>query len=105
MSAIELGIAHGGWCPRGRRAEDGSIPAQYELRETDSASYDVRTESNITDSDGNKFLDAFALTIRLEPGSSQIICDLDFLASFSDSKEEIEKQQQAYEGRRKEGIY
>ena len=39
-----------------------------------------------------KFLDAFALTIRLEPGSSQIICNLDFLASFSGSKEEIEKQ-------------
>jgi hypothetical protein len=36
-AAIVLGIEHGGWCPRGRRAEDGIIPARYEQRETDSA--------------------------------------------------------------------
>jgi len=35
--AISRGVLHGGWCPKGRRAEDGAIPPHYELQETDSA--------------------------------------------------------------------
>lgn len=50
-AAIELGIEHGGWCPLGRRAEDGVIPAQYRLRETDSTHYAARTERNVLESD------------------------------------------------------
>ena len=46
-----LGIPHGGWCPRGRIAEDGRIPEQYELQETDSPDYTVRTEKNVRESD------------------------------------------------------
>ncbi|MGH7992566.1 MAG: YpsA SLOG family protein, partial [Limisphaerales bacterium] len=38
--AIRHGFEHGGWCPRGRLAEDGVIPPIYRLRETDSAEYD-----------------------------------------------------------------
>jgi hypothetical protein len=49
--AIELGIPHGGWCPSGRLAEDGPIPDRYQLKETDSAEYPVRTERNVLDSD------------------------------------------------------
>jgi hypothetical protein len=49
--AIELGIPHGGWCPKGRRAEDGVIPDCYQLQETDSPEYDVRTEANVLASD------------------------------------------------------
>ena len=49
--AIRHGYAHGGWCPRGRLAEDGVIPPIYQLRETDSADYDERTEKNVLDSD------------------------------------------------------
>jgi hypothetical protein len=49
--ALELGIAHGGWCPRGRLAEDGAIPERYELRETPSRRYAQRTEWNVRDSD------------------------------------------------------
>jgi len=36
--AIENGLKHGGWCPKGRRAEDGRIPARYELKETQATS-------------------------------------------------------------------
>ena len=50
--AMQLGLPHGGWCPRGRRAEDGPIPARYALRETRSPAYKVRTERNVLDSDG-----------------------------------------------------
>lgn len=50
--ARSLEIPHGGWCPRGRLAEDGTIPPQYELVETRSPQYRVRTEQNVIDSDG-----------------------------------------------------
>jgi hypothetical protein len=50
-AAIQLGIPHGGWCPKGRKAEDGVIPAIYLLVETDSADYRIRTEKNVVDSD------------------------------------------------------
>ena len=50
--AQELGVPCGGWCPRGRRAEDGPIPESYPLRETPSASYPERTAWNVRDSDG-----------------------------------------------------
>lgn len=49
--AIENYLPHGGWCPRGRRAEDGAIDEQYQLEETDSPSYQVRTQRNVEDSD------------------------------------------------------
>lgn len=69
--AIALGIAHGGWCPKGRKAEDGVIPAGYRLEETPTAEYRQRTEWNVRDSDGTLILTrgsptgGTALTIRL----------------------------------------
>lgn len=51
-AAIELGLEHGGWCPRGRRAEDGVIPPRYRLREHPSPRYAARTDANVRDSDG-----------------------------------------------------
>ncbi len=50
--AIGHGIKHGGWCPKGRRAEDGAIDARYQLKETPSANFVQRTEWNTRDSDG-----------------------------------------------------
>jgi len=32
--AIRNGLPHQGWCPRGRKAEDGVISGQYRLKET-----------------------------------------------------------------------
>jgi predicted Rossmann fold nucleotide-binding protein DprA/Smf involved in DNA uptake len=49
--ALELGIACGGWCPRGRRAEDGVIPEVYPLQETSSEEYAPRTTRNVLDAD------------------------------------------------------
>lgn len=51
-AALQLGFDCGGWCPLGRRAEDGPIDPRYPLTESDSPRYDVRTEQNIIDSDG-----------------------------------------------------
>lgn len=46
-AAADLGIRRGGWCPLGRRAEDGRIPAEYPMLETDSSDYPDRTRRNI----------------------------------------------------------
>ena len=50
--ALELGLPCGGWCPKGRKAEDGPIPSRYPLQETLSDDYAQRTEWNVRDSDG-----------------------------------------------------
>ncbi len=55
-AAIHSGIPHGGWCPEGRRAEDGKIPDRYDLRENESRNYAVRTRQNVKDSDGTLIL-------------------------------------------------
>jgi hypothetical protein len=55
-AALALNIPCGGWCPKGRKAEDGPIPERYPLQETSSADYRVRTEKNVTDSDGTLIL-------------------------------------------------
>lgn len=47
-----LGLAVGGWCPKGRRAEDGRIPDCYPLVETPERNYQARTRRNIEDADG-----------------------------------------------------
>ena len=60
--AIRLGIPHEGWCPRGRRAEDGPLDACYKLRETPSLKYDQRTRWNVRDSDAT-----LVVTIRPKP--------------------------------------
>jgi len=54
--ALALNIPCGGWCPRGRRAEDGRIPDRYPLQETVSSSYSGRTVQNVIDSDGTLIL-------------------------------------------------
>ena len=47
--AIAHLIPHGGWCPRGRTANDGPLPAHYCLQETESAGYSQRTRMNVRD--------------------------------------------------------
>jgi len=49
--ALALGMNCGGWCPAGRRAEDGAIPDFYPLKETPGRDYAQRTEWNVRDSD------------------------------------------------------
>lgn len=49
--ALVNGIDHGGWCPKGRRAEDGPLDEMYLLDETPRKDYRQRTEWNVRDSD------------------------------------------------------
>ena len=73
--AIEQGIPHGGWCPRGRKTEDGELPDCYRLKETPTAGYLQRTEWNVRDSDATLI---FTLDDRLDGGSKRT-------AAFADS--------------------
>lgn len=50
-AAIACGVPHGGWCPKGRRSEDGVIPDRYDLWETESNAYSVRTRMNVERAD------------------------------------------------------
>ena len=54
--AISRGIEHGGWVPRGRKAEDGPVPLIYRLTETKTSRYSERTRNNVLDSDGTLLL-------------------------------------------------
>ena len=64
--AIARGIAHEGWCPARRRAEDGPIDESYRLRETPGRGYITRTQWNIRDSDATAI---FSIAETLSGGS------------------------------------
>ena len=51
-AALEYCFPCGGWCPRGRRAEDGPLSERYPLRETKTTAYPARTAANVRASDG-----------------------------------------------------
>jgi hypothetical protein len=83
-AGLLLEIPHGGWCPRGRLAEDGPIPDHYRLTETASPDYQVRTEQNVLHSDATLILcrgeptGGSELTVRLarRHGKPHLIVDL-----------------------------
>jgi hypothetical protein len=64
--AIKRGIPHGGWCPKGRKAEGGTIDQRYQLVETPSDDYSQRTEWNVRDSDATAI---FSIRKELRGGS------------------------------------
>ena len=66
--AIVHGFTHGGWCPKGRRSEDGKIDPIYLLLETPTANYLQRTEWNVRDSDVTLI---FTLAEKLDGGSKR----------------------------------
>ncbi len=61
-AAIELGIACGGWCPKGRTSELGPIPDHYPLTETPSSDPAQRTEWNVRDADATLIIAPGKLT-------------------------------------------
>ena len=68
--ALEHGLPHGGWCPRGRKSEDGTIGERYKLKETPNADYVQRTEWNVRDSDGTV---VFSIATVLTGGSKKTL--------------------------------
>lgn len=88
-AARVLGIPINGWCPRGRKAEDGLIPHEYRLKETPSDQYSQRTRWNVRDSDGTLLLvfgvptGGTALTIKCAARSKKPYLVLDLNADSS----------------------
>ena len=68
--ALSAGIPHGGWCPKGRKAEDGPIPACYTLTESPSGNYLQRTEWNTRDAGGTV---VFTISPILSGGSKRTV--------------------------------
>lgn len=61
-ACLNLKFDCGGWCPAGRRAEDGPIPARYPLQETHSPFYEDRTRQNIESAEATLVLYNHKLT-------------------------------------------
>jgi hypothetical protein len=71
IGAALQGIKHGGWCPKGRLAEDGKIPAEFPLTETTSERYEDRTRLNVECADAT-----LVLTYEDEPsGGTKLTVD------------------------------
>lgn len=51
-AALQHHVPCGGYCPEGRKAEDGPIPARYPLEEIKGVGYKARTRQNVQESDG-----------------------------------------------------
>ena len=89
-AAIELGIPHGGWVPKGRLAEDGPISDKYQLKEMPTVSYDARTEQNVIDSDGTLIIShgelsggsAYTRKMAMKHGKPWYHADLNKLPTF-----------------------
>ena len=85
-AAIELGNPCGGWCPRGRAAEDGPIPQRYPLSQADGG-YVERTWRNIQESDGTLILhrgalgEGTALTLEICRDLGKPVCLVDAASS------------------------
>jgi hypothetical protein len=99
--ALKLGLPCGGWCPKGRRAEDGPIPERYPVLETSSLAYPRRTARNVRDSDGTLVLTCgrpdrgTALTLRLAQRYKKplLVLDLDEAPEPAEVRQWIEVQQ------------
>lgn len=84
-SALQAGIPIGGYCPKGRRAEDGTIPEKYPLIELESPESYYRTEKNVLDSDGTLIINKglisegtkLTLDFTVQYGKPSLVVQLD----------------------------
>jgi len=96
-AALALGIPCGGWCPRGRRAEDGTIPPRYPLRETSSSAYPERTEANVREADATLVLTrgkpqgGTALTVALTRRLGKACLVVDLVAEVEPDAEPVRR--------------
>ncbi len=51
QAALDRAQRCGGWCPEGRKAEDGKIPDRFPVTELKGGGYFERTRRNVIDSD------------------------------------------------------
>ncbi len=88
--AIQFNIPHGGWIPKGRKTEDGTLPEKYQQQEMPTASYSARTEKNVQDSDGTVIIShgkltggsAYTRKMAMKHGKPWFHADLNKLPTF-----------------------
>lgn len=84
-AALKAGIPVGGYCPKGRLAEDGIIPDIYPLQELESSESYYRTEQNVITSDATLILNKGILSqgtkltydFAVQNGKPRLIVQLD----------------------------
>ena len=90
--AIDLHIQCGGFCPKGRKSEDGIIPARYPLTETATEEYSERTELNVKWADATLVLvdqqpdKGTVLTIELCKAHNKALMQTDFSGTVNDTQ-------------------
>jgi len=97
--ARELQIPCGGYCPKGRLAEDGLIPEIYTLQETETEVYEERTRKNVEESDGTLVLTrgqptggtAYTIEVALTFGKPVWIVDLEKALSVQEVVEWMDR--------------
>lgn len=60
--AIDQNIPYGGWLPKGRITEDGTLSEKYHLQEMPTEDYAKRTQMNVLDADGTVIISHGFLT-------------------------------------------
>ncbi len=85
--AITFNIAHGGWVPKGRKAEDGPLPDIYQVTEMASSGYTDRTRQNVRDAHGTlvvsygKLSGGSKLTWEFAAQINKPVCHIDLLTT------------------------
>jgi hypothetical protein len=85
-SAIKFNIEHGGWVPKGRKTEQGALPAKYKMDEMKTSDYPSRTRQNIIDSDATLIIAAgnlsggTLLTKNFATEMDKPYCHIDFIS-------------------------
>ena len=64
--AIKLRIPHGGWIPKGRTTETGTLPERFKLKEMSSENYSECIKQNVMDATGTLIISYGRLTGDLE---------------------------------------
>ena len=96
-AALAQAFPCGGWCPKGRKTEDGPLPARYPLQETDSPGYTKRTIQNVRDSDGTLIITRgvptgrtdLSLTSARRRAKPVLVIDLEAMPSQAAAVEKI----------------
>ena len=65
-AAIKLGIAHGGWIPKGRTTETGTLPERFKLKKMSSENYSDCIRQNVMDATGTLIISYGSLTGDLD---------------------------------------
>jgi len=95
--ALDKNFPCGGWCPKGRLAEDGKLPSKYPIHEAKSSDDRIATELNITEGDGTLILSwgrstggtAMAQIITRRRGKPCLVIDLQLTYNYEKTSRAI----------------